>query len=160
MARERLRDPHKSSQLYLELMEEDPTDTRASDALRVSLVETERWKELARLLGTLIDVAQATDERIRLRLELAQIHIDRFGDNDGAIEQLRAVLEEEPGHADAVLALSRLYEKNGRDEDLAELLSQQIDAAEGRGDMPAAIKLLGRLGEVYEKRLAGTGARH
>jgi tetratricopeptide (TPR) repeat protein len=153
LASERLRDPQKSSQIYLALLEEDPSDTRASDALRVSLVETERWRDLARLLGTLIDVAQTVEERLSLRLELASLNVERFNDSDGAIEQLRLVLEEEPGHADAVLALSRLYEKGGRDQDLAELLSQQIDAAQGRGDIPAAVKLLGRLGEVYESRL-------
>jgi tetratricopeptide (TPR) repeat protein len=153
LASERLRDAQKSSQIYLALLEEDPTDTRASDALRVSLVETERWADLAGLLGTLIDVAQTSEERITLRLELASLHVDRFENTDAAIEQLRLVLDEEPGNADAVLALSRLYEKSSRDEDLAELLSQQIDAAQGRGDVPAAVKLLGRLGEVYEQRL-------
>ncbi|HTV24521.1 MAG TPA: tetratricopeptide repeat protein [Polyangiaceae bacterium] len=153
VASERLRDAQKSSQIYLALLEEDPTDTRASDALRVSLVETERWKDLAHLLTTLIDVAQTAEERLSLRLELANLSMERFDDSDAAIEQLRLVLDEEPGHADAVLALSRLYEKNGRDEDLAELLSQQIDAAQGRGDAAAAVKLLGRLGEVYENRL-------
>ncbi len=153
LASERLADPHKSSQLYLDLLEEDPTDTRASDALRVSLVETERWQDLARLLTTLIDVAQGAEERLSLRLELARLYVDRYNDGAAAIEQLRLVLDEEPGNADAVLALSRLYEKNGQDQDLAELLSQQIDAAQGRGDIPAAVKLLGRLGEVYETRL-------
>jgi tetratricopeptide (TPR) repeat protein len=85
---------------------------------------------------------------------LAQLEIDRFDHTDAAIEQLRAVLDEEPGHADAVLGLSRLYEKNGRDQDLADLLSQQIDAAAGRGDVAAAVKLLVRLGDVFEKRLS------
>jgi tetratricopeptide (TPR) repeat protein len=154
IARERLNDPGKASQLYLELIEEDPSDARAADALRVLLVRTERWKDLARLLESLVDVAQSSEDRLSLRLELAQLHIDRFDQSDTAIEQLRAVLEEEPGHADAVLALSRLYEKNGRDQDLAELLSQQVDAAQGRGDVPAAVKLLVRLGSVYETKLA------
>jgi len=153
LASDRLRDAQKSSQIYLALLEEDPTDTRASDALRVSLLETERWADLAGLLGTLIDVAQTSEERITLRLELASLHVERFENTDAAIEQLRLVLDEDPGNADAVLALSRLYEKSSRDEDLAELLSQQIDAAQGRGDVPAAVKLLGRLGEVYEQRL-------
>jgi tetratricopeptide (TPR) repeat protein len=154
LANDRLRDPQKSSQIYLALLEEDPTDTRASDALRVSLVETERWRDLAKLLTTLIDVAQSSAERLALRLELVSLDVERFDDSEGAIEQLRLVLEEEPGHADAVLALSRLYEKNGRDQDLAELLSQQIDAAQARGDHAAAVKLLGRLGEVYDTRLS------
>ncbi|HVZ37531.1 MAG TPA: tetratricopeptide repeat protein, partial [Polyangiaceae bacterium] len=154
LARERLGDPNKASQLYLDLLEEDPSDTRAADALRVLLVQTERWQELGRLLSNLIDVTQSSEERLALRLELAQLEVDRFDHTDAAIDQLRAVLEEEPGHADAVLGLSRLYEKNGRDQDLADLLSQQIDAAAGRGDVAAAVKLLVRLGDVFEKRLS------
>ncbi|HKO95260.1 MAG TPA: tetratricopeptide repeat protein, partial [Polyangiaceae bacterium] len=153
LARERLGDPQKASQLYLELLEEEPTDTRAAEALRVLLVQTGRWKELGRLLENLIDVAQTSEERLSLRLELAQLNIDRFDESDAAIEQLRAVLEEEPGHTEAVLALGRLYEKNGRDQDLADLLSGQVDSAQGRGDVPAAIKLLVRLGGVFEGKL-------
>jgi golgin subfamily B member 1 len=153
LARERLNDHAKASQLYLELIEEDATDTRAAGALRVLLVRTERWQDLAKLLESLIDVAQSSEERLSLRLELAQLHMDRFNQTDTAIEQLRAVLEEEPGHADAVLTLGRLYEKNGRDQDLADLLNQQVDAAQGRGDVAAAVKLLGRLGGVYEGKL-------
>jgi tetratricopeptide (TPR) repeat protein len=153
LAGERLQDPRKASEIYAALLEEDPSDTRASDALRVALVEAERWGDLARLLGTLIDVAESREERLALRLELANLYVERQQDDASAIEQLRLVLEEDPGNADAVLALGRLYEKNGRDEDLADLLSQQIDAARERGDTQGAIKLLGRLGEVYELRL-------
>ncbi|MEY2935161.1 MAG: hypothetical protein RL033_5910, partial [Pseudomonadota bacterium] len=153
LARERLGDVAKASQHYLQLIEEDATDTRAAGALRVLLVRAERWQDLGRLLESLIDVAQSSEDRLSLRLELAQLYMDRFNQTDTAIEQLRAVLEEEPGHADAVLTLGRLYEKNGRDQDLAELLNQQVDAAQGRGDVTAAVKLLVRLGEVYERKL-------
>ncbi|MEY4548727.1 MAG: hypothetical protein RL685_4922, partial [Pseudomonadota bacterium] len=153
LARERLGDVAKASQHYLQLIEEDATDTRAAGALRILLVRAERWQDLGRLLESLIDVAQSSEDRLSLRLELAQLYMDRFNQTDTAIEQLRAVLEEEPGHADAVLTLGRLYEKNGRDQDLADLLNQQIDAAQGRGDVTAAVKLLVRLGEVYERKL-------
>jgi tetratricopeptide (TPR) repeat protein len=63
------------------------------------------------------------------------------------------VLEEEPGQADVVLNLSHLYEETGRDEELATLLEQQITAAEGRGDVKAALDFHVRLGEVAESRL-------
>jgi tetratricopeptide (TPR) repeat protein len=63
------------------------------------------------------------------------------------------VLEEEPGRSEAVVALSELYEQTGRDEELAELLSTQIQAARDRGDTQAELTFLVRLAEVYESRL-------
>jgi tetratricopeptide (TPR) repeat protein len=70
---------------------------------------------------------------------------------------LRSVLDEEAGDKDAVLLLSQLYEKAGRDEDLAELLRSQIDLAEERKDPKAALALTVRLGEIYESRLGDAG---
>jgi tetratricopeptide (TPR) repeat protein len=49
--------------------------------------------------------------------------------------------------------LSELYEKTQRDEELAELLSSQIDAARSRGDAHAELRFQVRLGEIYETRL-------
>jgi tetratricopeptide (TPR) repeat protein len=105
------------------------------------------------LLERLVDVADAPDKRSELRLELARLNAERFASADAAIELLRAVLEDEPGRADAVVFLSELYEKTQRDEELAELLSSQIDGARARGDAQAELRFQVRLGEVYETRL-------
>jgi tetratricopeptide (TPR) repeat protein len=49
--------------------------------------------------------------------------------------------------------LSELYERTQRDEELAELLSTQIDAARARGDVAAELAFQVRLGEICESRL-------
>ncbi len=66
---------------------------------------------------------------------------------------LRAILDEDPVHARAVLELSQLYEQTGRDAELAELLKSQMDAAREREDRAGELTLLVRLGEVQERRL-------
>jgi tetratricopeptide (TPR) repeat protein len=80
-----------------------------------------------------------------------------MGDAPAAIDTLRSVLEENRGHADAVVALSELLEKSGKDDELAELLHAQIELTSARGDTAAELVLQVRLGEVYETRLRDAG---
>jgi tetratricopeptide (TPR) repeat protein len=70
-----------------------------------------------------------------------------------ATEHLRAVLDEDPSNAQATKLLASLLEKTGRDQELAELFTQQIDLAKDRGDVQSELAYSVRLGEVYETRL-------
>jgi tetratricopeptide (TPR) repeat protein len=154
--REQLADDAGATTLYEELLEADATDSRASEALRALYEKNGATKELARLLARLIDVATSAGERSRLRLELARLSSEKLGATNEAIDALRAVLEEEPGQADAVVALSQIYEKTGKDDEMAELLSSQIDLAKERGDQQAELAFMVRLGEIYEGKLKDT----
>jgi len=153
IARDKLNLPAKSILLYEQLFEDEPNDSEAPDALRALYARAQRFDDLGRLLERLIDMAESPAARSVLRLELAKLSEERFQALDTAIELLRAVLDDEPGRADAVVALSELYEKTKRDEDLADLLSAQISAAQGRGDVAGELSFQVRLGEVYDSRL-------
>ncbi len=148
-----LSDHGRAIGLYEEILEHDPNDEAAAARLRALYSELGKEKELGKLLQLLVDNAKTTGARATLRLDLAKLQDDRFKAPRDAIDTLRSVLEEEPTHPAAVLALSALYEKTGQDEDLAELLSTQIKHAQDRGDAPAELTLTVRLGEVYEGRL-------
>lgn len=153
--RTKLGDTTKAIALYKELLDAEPTDATAAAALRELYAQTGKNKELARLLESLIDTAESEDARAKLRIDLAALQ-DSQGETREAVGTLRAVLDENPTHVDAVSALSRLLEKSGQDEELAELLSSQIDQAKQRGDAAAELGLQVRLGEVYESRLKDT----
>jgi tetratricopeptide (TPR) repeat protein len=153
IARDRLNDPQGAAELYEELFEDDPSDADAASALRALYALSSRFQELGRLLERLIDVADSPAKRSELRLELAKLSEEKFGSADTAIELVRAVLDEEPARAEAVVVLSELYERTKRDEELAELLASQIDAAQSRGDVASELRFKVRLGEVYETRL-------
>jgi len=58
-----------------------------------------------------------------------------------------------PNCAPAVVSLSRIYEKLGANEEMAELLERQIRQAESSGEQASRIELQLRLGEVCETRL-------
>ena len=152
VARDRLDRKDDAIELYEALFEDDPLDTVAATALRELLVETGRVDDLGRLLERLIDLGETSDQRCKLRVELAELY-DQQELHDSAIDLLRAALDEQPGHGDAVVALSQLYEKTHREEELADLLTAQIAAAVERVDVDAELRFQVRLGEVYESRL-------
>lgn len=153
IARDRLQQPGRAIALYEALFEDDPADAQASAALRVLYQEQHRVDEMVRLLERLVDLADAPAERNSLRMELAQLNAKEYRAYDTAIDLLRAVLDDEPGHPEAVVALSQLLEATDRDEELADLLSEQINGARERGSIEAELKFQVRLGEVYETRL-------
>jgi tetratricopeptide (TPR) repeat protein len=153
IARDKLGDAAKATELFEQLFEDDPTDRDAASALRALYLSTGRHQDLGRLLERLVDMAESPGARTALRLELSTLNRDEFKSLDTAIDLLRAVLEEEPGHGEAVVALSELYEETQRDEELAELLSTQINAARDRGDLASELRFQVRLGEVYDARL-------
>jgi golgin subfamily B member 1 len=153
IARDKLSDVAKATELFEQLFEDDPNDQAAAAALRALYPAAGRYQELGRLLERLVDMAESPAARTALRLELAQLNRERFESLDTAIDLLRAVLDEEPGQSEAVVALSELYEKTQRDEELAELLSTQISAAQNRGDTASELTFQVRLGEVYDGRL-------
>jgi tetratricopeptide (TPR) repeat protein len=155
---EKLRDSSRATRLYEEIFEAEPSDERAATALRKLYADSGRYKDLARLLSGLVDVATSREDRAALRLELAALQRDRFAAIDDAVETLRGILDEDPTQGEAVLRLSQLYEHTGRDAELADLLKAQLDAARERGDVASELQLLVRLGEVQEGRLGDTTA--
>ena len=155
---EKLNDPGRATSLYEEILDSEPTDAPAASALRTLYSQAGRDRDLARLLMRLIDVATAQAERASLRLELSKLQSDKFRAQDDAIETLRAILDEDPSHAEAVLTLSQLYEKTGRDAELAELLKAQLDGARDRSGRRDGAEPPGPAGELQEGRLGDATA--
>jgi tetratricopeptide (TPR) repeat protein len=153
VAREKLGDDAKAIDLYSQIFEDEPSDTKAQTALRELYAKVGKNKELLSLLSRLIDLAETPEARTALRLESASICIDKLDAITEATEHLRAVLDEDQGNEKATLLLSQLLEKTGRDQELAELLSSQIELAQSQGALDKELAFRVRLGEVYETRL-------
>jgi len=153
VARDKLSDDKKALDLYSQIFEDEPSDTKASDALRELYAKAGKNKELLGVLSRLVDLAETPAARATFRLESAQICIDKLDATSEAMEHLRAILDEERTHEKATLLLSQLLEKTGRDDELADLLNSQIELAKERSDLSAELVYSVRLGEVFENRL-------
>ncbi len=157
VAKVELKNAPQAIELYRELLE--GSDGGASDEVAVRelselYAEHKRFDDLSELLTRRIDHAHTPGDRGRLRLELAALQRDQLGKSEDAIETLRAVVDEDPGNTDAILELGKLYESLGRHEDLAELLTKQVERAKDAGDREQELSLRVRLGELYGDRLS------
>lgn len=156
VAKDHLSDAPAAIGLYEQIFEDEPSDEKASAALRELYAKSGKSKELLALLVRLVDLADTPAARSTLRLEMAALCLDKLSAPSEAAEHLRAVLDEEPGNEQATLMLSQLLEKQGRDDELAELLDRQIELMRDRGDVAAELSFRVRLGEVFESRLGDT----
>lgn len=141
--------------LYTGVLAED--EPRLEDIARVaSLCEQEdRVSELIGLRLRELEMTEDRDRRLELRLELSRLTgvLEARG---GRVETLRENLEDHPGHAESIAALSELLDQRGRYDELAEVLEQQATRVGAAGDTEQAGALWARVAELAEKRLRDT----
>ena len=130
-------------------LDEEPTDLESIGALEALYETTERWGELEELVQRRLDVAETPAERIAARVRLARLMESRFGRREEAMDQLREILEEDPGNADALDELERLHTVGEEWDALVELLERRIGDAAQAGDADAELSMLVRLAGVH-----------
>ncbi len=94
---------------YRLVYEADSGHIQSIESLDRLYEATERWNELAEILGKEIEVAGSPDEVLNLQFRLGQVYQGYLGDLDRAIEQYREILAAEPEHAQAMSALEMLF---------------------------------------------------
>lgn len=150
---EQLDDMDAAIDLYEEAFEDDPNDEAASGSLRRIYSDLERHEDMLRLAERLIDLSEDEAERAELRFASATLCIEKLSAPTEGIEYLKTVLEEVPGHEKSVLLLSEMLEREGRYDEFAELLEQQIDYARKQKEEQAELNFRVRLSELFETRL-------
>ncbi|MCA9514418.1 MAG: tetratricopeptide repeat protein [Myxococcales bacterium] len=96
---------------WQQVLDIDPANTAALDALAAEYAEMNRWPDLVKVLQQ--KVAHETDpERlIALHREIASIMMDRFSNTTEAIKSYEAILELDPESKDAIRVLKDIYEQ-------------------------------------------------
>lgn len=153
-----LGDKARATALYEAIIEQEPSDERAQQALRALYGELERYDALARLLRLLVENAESAEVRAERSLDLARLQREKFDAPDDAADTLRAVLEEDPDHPGALDALAALHESRARFAELAELWTGRMTRARSRGDERAELDAAVRLGTIYEEQIEDTAA--
>jgi len=142
------------------IVELAPTSPQAGDAvhqLKEIYTKRRQWRALIDLLGREAS-ALPVEERRAKQSEMARLAAERLGDTRLSIEIYNTILGEAgPDHAETLVSLASLYEREKRWLPLAEILHRQVAARLAAGD-PAtrtkdAIALLEKLGQVYADRV-------
>ncbi|MFQ5458635.1 MAG: hypothetical protein ACE5FC_09335, partial [Myxococcota bacterium] len=149
---EHLADPDRALEAWCRVLavEPDAPDALATVADRAAGLG--RWREGASALQRLIARTIDPEKRRGLRLRLAALLGEHPSEVSVAIDHLYAVLEEDPSEDEAARArvlLRVLLEREGRDEEIFDLLTESLaDAPE-----EARTSIFAALGEIAEERL-------
>jgi tetratricopeptide (TPR) repeat protein len=148
LAKERLGDLALAAQVYEELLAREPADREAWEPLLDVYRAGGDHAKRAALIARVAPLVDDAGERSRLRLERARVTMNELGAGDDAAPMLREIVDEDPTQVDAALLLAAILERTGREEELAELLARQIDAAKDRSDSASVASLSLRLGAI------------
>jgi tetratricopeptide (TPR) repeat protein len=144
-----------AAEAYERLLEASPGDPSLWEPL---LDVYSRIGDRARFEGFIehcLDAVLGIRDRVTLRLAHARFLAEVVNDERAATEPLRAVLDDEPGHAEATPLLVDIYTRHEMVDELAALLTEQFDRARDQQDGPGAARLALELGKLYEQTQRG-----
>lgn len=127
---DKLGDPNGAVPYLERILKRDPTNGGAFSQLKNVLTASERWAELAELYELVIGQEQSPIAQIELLLEVALLSEEITEDLAGALRYYERIHELDPQHESASKALDRLYQRLGKDKELAVLLEQRIPEAD------------------------------
>ena len=152
---EQLQDPAGAFATYVEALAVDPGREAILDTLERLAAALDGWEvligEIDRQLESITDFEAVTG----LHLRIARMYEEELDRPQDAIDRFQRVLETEPSEQTAILALDRLYQREGQWEDLAEILKARIYSSE---DPAEALELRLRLGSLQQTMLEDADA--
>jgi tetratricopeptide (TPR) repeat protein len=131
------------------VLEEEPYDPDALARLKEMYEKRRDWERLVRVMER---EAERLDpaERAQRYLEMAQLATERLRKPDLCIELWRHVLDDDPNHPDALVALANLYERAREWAPLAEVLDRRVEQVTDEAELR---QLLQKLGMIYADKL-------
>ena len=149
---EELGDTEQALQSNQRILELQPQDVRAIEALERLYTKTEQWGELLQIYQRKIELVDEVDARRANYFRIAQLYEHQLEDPQQAIDAYQTVLDLAGDDVQALEALSDIYQRQQRWLELAETLLRQLPLAEqaGQADL-VALKF--RLGVLRESQL-------
>lgn len=164
--------PEEAVAAYEEVLSQFPSSARALSALEGLFAKLQKWAELASNLESQLALAESTQHTIELTMRLASLREQQMGEVGTAIEGYREVLDTDPTHAAALVALQRLFTSKTHELLIAEILeplyrsSGDFEKLIGvyevqvrrSGDASQQVELLFAIAELYEDSAGDSGA--
>lgn len=136
--------------VYKRILDLDPEDVRAMDALVKRYMALGRWTDLLDVYTKKADLVVDVDEKKQIYYQVGAVYERELGQVENAIDTYNKLLELDPDDMQALSRLDVLYE---RAQNWAELLNVLTRESEMAGDPDEAISYQYRIAELYERRL-------
>lgn len=129
LRREHLQDVEGAADAWRQVLDAEPNDQEALDALDTIYQDAAAWPELVEIVQRKADLAEGAQAQ-ELHFRAAALYENQLEDIDEAIDVLRGITLDDPTNLKALNELERLYEQDQRWEDLVETYEAKIEAAE------------------------------
>jgi tetratricopeptide (TPR) repeat protein len=135
---------------WRQVLQIDPTESRALSALETLFTQEARWEECVEVLERRVAAVSSPDDKVDVLMQAAAILADKVGDGGAAAEAYERVMQIDPSNFVASTSLEDLYRQRRAWPRLIELLLARIDYVDGP---PERIKLLCDIATIYEEQL-------
>ncbi len=149
----KLNDREGASKAYTQALEERPDDRKLLTKLMQLYSETQDWSKLVDVVLRLADFVEDPKQRAKYMHTAATIASKHTGEIDKALEFYKKALELEPNNEKALSEAIELYRTKGQNDEVERLLKTQLDQAKVAQDRDKIVKVLDKLGELYQKFL-------
>jgi tetratricopeptide (TPR) repeat protein len=150
VAKDRLGEDALATRHHEQAIALTPTYLPSLQALGGLYARAGAWDKLADMHLREADETDDPRQRTAKFFKVAELQEGPLADPDGAIVHYGRALEASPGFLPAIKALSRLYAKRGRWQDLIALYEKEADEQSEPGQVNF---LLGKIGQIYEEKL-------
>ncbi|MGB0679857.1 MAG: tetratricopeptide repeat protein, partial [Polyangiales bacterium] len=120
--RQALHAPERAIEVYREVLDIEPLDNAALDALDELFTEQADWSALAELVERRAELSEDADAAVALRFRLGQLYMQALDDKERAIDVFEALLQDVPGHAPSIAMLEVLVQDLEHRRRITELL--------------------------------------
>ncbi len=125
--RDQIKSETKVTAAYQAILELDPGNQMALDALIAQFDAMKRYPDLVKVLQKKIEHTADTAAVITLHRQVAQIMIEKFSNSTEAIKSYEAILALDPTDRDALVVLKDVYEKRNDWEHFIEVSQREVD---------------------------------
>ena len=169
-----LGDKARAIETYTSILDLDPDDFDAAQALDRLYLQTERWYDLLAVLERQTELAPSAAEVVSLRFRIGELWREHLKDLTRAVEAYREVLAMDPTHEPTLRRARRPDGRPGKEEPvLAAAVLEPIYETAGEWDRviavyevmqanteeaPRKVELLIRIAEIEERRLSHQNA--
>lgn len=167
-----LQDQARAIETYTSVLDIDPDDIEAMQALDRLYVQTERWYDLLAILERQTELSGSAAEVVSLRFRIGELWREKLNDPSRAVEAYKRVLEMDPTHEPTLKAIEGMMARGEEPIAAAEVLQPIYESAgdwdkvavtyevmvANTQDIPRRVDLLGTLAGIYERRLSNFDA--
>src|SRR5580658_7622262 len=142
--------PEAAIAVYSKVLEIDPDDVRAIDALIRRYLELSRWPDLLGVYAKKADLIGDVDEKKAIYYQVGAVYERELGDVPRAIDTYTKILELDPDDLQALSRLDVLYEHAKNWQELLSVLTRESEMTD---DPNESVSYQYRIAELYEKHL-------